>query len=192
MNTKPNPAEFTNHSGGAEGADKMWELVGRFYGVTNHNHYRPKDLASLSVEETAMMLSAVTEASIALGRPSKFKGVELVQRNWIPTYKAEAIFAVSHIVKPNERDFKGFINSTDKQIVAGGTGWAVQMAIQMYKPVYVFDMNTNKWYYWMYSGKMFVAIATPILTENFSGIGARQLNSYGIKAIENVYEKTFK
>ena len=37
--TLGNPAEYTNHSGGAVGADSTWDTIGREFGVTDHRHY---------------------------------------------------------------------------------------------------------------------------------------------------------
>ena len=73
--------------------------------------------------------------------------------------------------------------------VTGGTGYAVEMAIQAGKPVYVFDQKRLQWYKnidgnWSKSD-------TPTLTNNFAGIGTREINEYGRQAIEDVYRVTF-
>lgn len=184
------PKDYTNHSGGAQGADLTWDLIGRKYGVINHVHYRPEHLKNLTEEYKTKVLQAVHDAAIALARPNNFRGIELVQRNWLQIHNSEAIYAISHIVQPLAID-KGFINRSGKQVVSGGTGWAVEMAIQGYMPVYVFDMSTNQWYMWSYSSLKFDRVNTPILTQAFAGIGSRALAKEGIQAIEDVYIKTF-
>ena len=40
--------------------------------------------------------------------------------------------------------------------------------------------------------KDWVEIGTPTLTHNFAGIGTRNINQNGIKAIRDVYENTFR
>lgn len=43
-----NPANFTNHSGGAYGGDTFWDIIGREFGVFNHKHYKDAGNANLS------------------------------------------------------------------------------------------------------------------------------------------------
>jgi hypothetical protein len=186
------PENYTNHSGGAQGADLEWDRIGREYGVKNHVHWRPKDLKHLSGNDQKEVVKAVEAAAIALARPSHFVGLDLVQRNWIPTNKAEAIYAISYILLPGQQDLRGFPNKSGKEVVAGGTGWAVEMAIQMEKPVFVFDMNSDVWFTWAPSLNKFERVETPELVMVFSGIGARALTPSGIKAIDDGYCKTFK
>lgn len=183
------PENYVNHSGGAKGADLEWDKIGREFGVTNHIHWRPKDLLDLSLDMVEQVLADVKAAATVLKRPYSFNGIELVQRNCLQVYNTDAIFAISYIIHPGDIDFKGFKNNTGKEIVAGGTGWAVEMAIQKEKLVYVFDMNHNQWFRWFTEG--FVAKSTPTLTEKFAGIGSRLLTLEGSDAIRNVYKKTF-
>lgn len=183
---------YINHSGGALGADREWKDQGHFYGVKTID-WRPYHVKAMSTEGYHQMLNAVESAAKALGRPSQFKGVELVQRNWFQAHHAQAIYAVSYIVPPGEEDFKGFVNETGKEIVVGGTGWAVEIGIQMGKPVYVYNMAENCWRKWMPSfNKFFAHEGSPILSKIFAGIGSRLLTPQGIQAIKDVYKKTFK
>lgn len=184
---------YTNNSGGAKGADLTWDRIGREFGVLNHIHWRPEHLDTMAESQRVKMFEDVKNAAIALKRPAQFKGISLVQRNWFQVEFSGAIFAVSRIINPEEVDFKGFRNKTGKQIVAGGTGWAVEMAIQKGKEVYVFDMNDNTWKFWDYVHKIFTPTeSTPILTFTFAGIGSRELTPEGIQAIKDVYTETFK
>lgn len=187
------PKDYTNHSGGAEGADMKWDEIGRRYGVIDHVHWRPKDLEGLPDERINQMKADVKAAALVLKRPYEgFRGIELVYRNWLQVRYSHAIYAIAHIVPPGEIDFKGFENKTGKEIVAGGTGWAVEMAIQKRMPVYVFDMTRNCWYQWKYPFNQFFAHeGAVILTKNFAGIGSRLLTPQGVQAIEDVYIKTF-
>lgn len=185
--------DFTNHSGGAEGADMTWDKMGRKHGFENHIHWRPEHLSNLTPEGHRDMIRAFTDAAKALGRPTVFRGVELAQRNWLQAHHAYAIYAVARIINPGEFDgtpTRHFKNNTGKQVVSGGTGWAVEMAIQMNKTVYVFNMNDNQWYVWNYHNKEFWPTFIPYLTESYAGIGSRNLTKMGEKAIEEVYLKT--
>jgi hypothetical protein len=77
----------------------------------------------------------------------------------------------------------------------GGTDVAVQLGIKLNKPVYVFDLDTQKWYTqdldflangynknkhdWLYNG--WIETDTPKLTKNFAGVGTRDIESYNVK-----------
>ena len=98
--------------------------------------------------------------------------MDLLARNWMQVKNADSIFAIGHL---------------KKGIVDGGTGWAVQMAIDAGKPVYVFDQERGEWF--KNIGGQWSRSDVPTLTSNFAGIGTRQLNDAGRKAIEAVYEK---
>jgi hypothetical protein len=77
-------------------------------------------------------------------------------------------------------------------MVKGGTGWAVGMAIEEGKPVYVFDQEKEQWFtYNAILGAFLPLYDTPVLTSNFAGIGTRELNDAGRQAIRDVYAKTF-
>lgn len=187
-----NPLDYTNHSGGAPGSDKMWDQMGREFGVIKHLHYRPIHVGNASPEIQAEIRRATNAAAEVLKRPTTFKGIDLVWRNWFQAENAEAIYAIAQIVKPGGEDFKGFVNKCDKEIVAGGTGWAVEMAIQKDKRVYVFDKARNAWYAWSKAMNQFIEVYTPTLTKEFAGIGSRELTPQCVVGMRDVYTKTFK
>jgi len=185
---------YTNHTGGAKGADATWKELGKPHGV-NTIDWRPHHVARIALgdEKYNQMIEAVKSAAEVLKRPWQFPGDTLVHRNYLQPLNAQAIYAVSYIIAPGEIDFKGFENKTGKEIVAGGTGWAVEMAIQMKKPVYVYDMSTDHWYKWDSAfGRFFELPEAPTLTTIFAGIGSRFLTPKGYSAIDDVYKKTFK
>jgi hypothetical protein len=193
--TSVNPAEFTNHSGGAYGGDTFWDIIGREYGVTDHKHYKDAGNANLSqklrnagVKATVLtkeqMDKARTEVERLLGEkyPDTLQG-NLQVRNYYQVANADAVFAVATI------------DPTTSPKVLGGTNTAVQLGIKMGKPVYVFDLDTKKWYTqdkdfiangfdktkyeWDYNG--WKEISTPTLTKNFAGVGSRDIESYNVQ-----------
>ncbi len=200
-----NPNNYVNHSGGAVGGDSEWDSIGKSKGFLNHKHYwsgnkTPIGNTELSKIELEEGIIEVKKTYKVLGRPDISKYYNLHGRNWFQVKNAEAIFAIGIIIAPGRIDSKGYLNKTKKEIVAGGTGYAVEMAIQHNKPVYVFDQIRNKWFVWKtdinllgekYGGK-FIEINIPTLTENYAGIGTREINENGIKAIIEVYNKTAK
>lgn len=185
---------YTNHSGGANGADIAWETIGLDYGVTNHNHYyfkrkTPFGNTEISEFDSIEGQQKVTIAAKQLGRLDTSQQIknELLIRNWCQVKYSESIYAITTLVQINDILSNGRI----AKIIQGngGTGYAIQMGINEKKPVYLFDQELNQWFknlrgVWQDS-------KTPILTNNFAGIGTREINSNGLAAIRNAYENTF-
>jgi len=182
-------SNYTNYSGAAEGGDTVWENIGKEFGLGKQVNYRPEDLKKLTEEQLKEVEDAYQKAVVDLGRKpldkNTFSG-GLVRRDYLQAKAADAVFAISTIINPGEKDKKGYVNKTNKQVVEGGTGYAVQMAINLDKPVYVFDQIKNKWFVW--DNNNFVKTDTPTLTKKFAGIGTREINENGKIAIKNVYQ----
>ena len=56
----------------------------------------------------------------------------LIRRNWYQVKDSNGVFAIGKL-------------SASRSTVEGGTGWAVQMAVDSKKPVYVFDTVNSLW-----------------------------------------------
>ena len=186
--------QYVNHSGGALQSDTYWGEVGEKYGVkSNHYYHGRKTPNGNTVQSEADFqegLLKVKQAAQDMGRRWSDNYANLLARNWNQVKYSDAVYAVSSIVRPGETNKKGYLVRTLQ--VDGGTGYAVQMAINEGKPVYVFDQKTNQWYEYSYAQKDFVPTDTPTLTRNFAGIGtSTSLTDAGRKAIEDVYAKTF-
>lgn len=173
-------ADFTLHSGGAKGADSAWDDIGTQYGLTKRNHYQkdktPRGNTTITAEQFKEGLVKAKEAAKALGRNWSNKPYiqGLLSRNWQQVKNADAVFAIAERL--------------DGSYVAGGTGYAVAMAVQEGKPVYAFDQSQNQWFESV--DGQWVATDTPTLTPNFAGIGTRNLSKQGEQAIQDVYAKT--
>lgn len=185
---------YTNHSGGATGSDFYWSKYGKRYGVVSKHYYRegtktPNGNTPISDSELKEADKHLTEANKTLGRhfPTRNEYVNnLLRRDWFQVKNADAVFAISTI--------------EDNNTVFGGTGWAVQMAIDNKKPVHVFDIKKKSWFEYNYSTNSWENTDIPVLTPNFAGIGAheKELNKIDPAAkflvqtaISNVYSKTF-
>lgn len=187
---------YINHSGGAIGADTYWGETGGKYGVvSNHYYYGEKtpngnyEISKEDYEEGRF--EAAKAANFNWGYQYKTMKDNRLIRNWAQVKYSDAIFAIGHLVRPGEKMFPNQKNDTRVAVnpgVQGGTGYAVAMAILHGKPVYVFDQERNKWFKNI-DGKWSES-DVPVLTEDFAGIGTRNLNENGIKAIEDVYLAT--
>lgn len=176
---------MTNHSGGAKGSDTVWDFIGRQFGVTDHRHYWHPGLkkprlgnVELTDEQLEEGWEKVKLANRTLKRrPEKYK--PLLARNWFQVKGGEAVYAIGYLTEQMNE-------------VKGGTGWAVQMAIDVGKPVYVFDQSHAKWFTWEEGepGKpgRFIECGIPNLTDHFAGVGTREILSVGVQAIRQVYE----
>ncbi len=206
-------SDYTMHSGGAEGADtEFWE-IGYKKGLRKGEDYTVDDIITNDKNLKQEIESAYQTAVEQLGRRalpydwskpdlrSNYAG-GLVRRDYLQAKNSDGVFAISDIIRPGEKgkeiitkDGKKirYSNRTQKSIVDGGTGYAVQMAFNLGKPVYVFHQGSNVdnvtkvgWY--KLTDKGFVKTDTPLLTEEFAGIGTRQINEAGKQAIADLYD----
>jgi hypothetical protein len=191
---------ITCHSGGAQGSDTYWEKIGEKYGVKT-KAYSYKTTYHVSDNKVEILESdylegvdEINKANKVLGRYGINKYMNLLARNWSQVKYSNQVFAIGYIVNPGKKGNKGYYNKSKYQTVDGGTGYAVMCAINNLREVYVFDQNANFWNRWSYSTMSFIPLNdTPkIETQNFAGIGTREINDLGIKAIESVYSNTFK
>lgn len=181
----PNPKEYINHSGGAYGADTAWDLIGRQYGVSDNRHYRESNNPNVSntlkkagVDPVILSKEQLEEARDQVEKLLGKRYEDTIQgnlkvRNFYQVINSDGIFAIAKLNK-------------DKTGVLGGTNTAIQLGIQLNKKLYVWDVDTEKWYSYDTTSKIFVETDTPILTKNFAGIGTRDIQNY------NIYDKDTK
>ena len=188
---------YVNHSGGAYGSDTEWGSTGARYGVQSKHYYHgsktPNGNTPVSEKDFAEGVEKVHKAAVILGRnPRNQVVMDLLGRNWMQVRESEAVFAVGKINPMIRHRLPDGVFYSE---VEGGTGWAVQMAIDEGKPVYVFDIGTNTWN--MFDRQAAPACwerleQPPVLTKNFAGIGTRKITPEGRKAIEAAYQSTIR
>jgi len=200
MENKLDLTNITCHSGGATGADFFFfETIGSKYGVkTKAYSYKTKyhtteNKVEISDTDYEEGVKEITKANRVLSRYGIHKFMNLLARNWSQVKYSDEVFAIGIIVEPGKKGSKGFYNKSEFQVVDGGTGYAVQMAINNGKFVYVFDQDKDKWFRWSYTSLKFIEVTKPmkISYENFAGIGTREIKPNGIRAIEEIYKLTF-
>lgn len=207
-----NPQDYTMNSGGAYGGDTYWDVIGRQFGLTKINHFRPADNQRLSKtlrDKNVKPFSITHEQSNyareqikqLTGRELPYDiGGELLARNFYQVDKSDGVFAIANI-------------TSSQKAVQGGTDMAVQVGIKQGKPVHVYDLNTESWYQYNQSTGKFEVEDTPVLTKSFAGVGTRNIQNYKVNkngqwvdregyvgyakalkaanAIKAVYQKTF-
>lgn len=179
---------YTCHSGGCPGADMAWELIGEEYGIKTisysfHNHVQEgKNQKILTVDELNEGFEHVKIASKGIKRDPNVRYPyvrNLLSRNWFQVKNSDSVYAIGKFI--------------DKKLVSGGTGWAVQMAIDNKKETFVFDQANNTWNKYNYDKMEFEIIDyIPKLTQHFAGVGTREINDNGLKAIQDILESNCK
>lgn len=187
------------HSGGADGADTYFEKIGEEFGVKTKaysyktKYHQSQNKVEISEEDYTEGISEVKKANLFLKRFGIDKFMNLLARNWAQVKYSKQVFAIGQIVNPGEKGSRGYSSKSKCQSVDGGTGYAVQMAINNNRDVFVFDQTKLKWFKWSYNTSTFIECNDPIIiVEDFAGIGTRKINESGIEAIKNLYNKTFK
>lgn len=169
---------YINHSGGAIGSDTVWGELSGQYGAISEHYWHGKRTENgnheITEEEFEEGKEHVLEANKTLHR-QPYKYMNLLARNWMQVKNSDEIFGIGQ--------FKN-------KVVDGGTGWAVQMAIDAGKIVNFYDQDRDVW--GRYSNGKWERSDTPVLTKNFAGIGTRKLNDNGWMAIKDVCIKTFE
>lgn len=190
---------ITCHSGGAKGADFFFfETIGAEYGVKTRaysyktEYHKSDNKVEITEEDYKEGIKMVTIANRTLNRYGIAKYMHLLARNWAQVKYSTDIFAIGYIIKPGKKGKKGFYNKSGVEVVDGGTSYAVQMAIDNKKAVFVFEQDLEKWFRWSYTSESFVETKVPkINTQDFAGIGTREIKPNGIEAIKEVYNLTF-
>ena len=189
--TKKATSNIVVHSGLAAGADTAWAKAADESGIKTIGHSfkghsgsgtRPSlevrnELTESQLKEADVHLKKANEVlNRPTGNMSEFVR-NLLRRNYYQIKDSEAVLAVSKILPGGK-------------VVDGGTGWAVQMGIDMGKPVYVFDQEVNAWAKW--NGERFVKSDLPPKFKSFAGIGSRNLKPSGRQAIKDYIESLVK
>ena len=195
---KTEDGTYCMHSGGAEGSDQIFGHCAAVYGI-KVNHYTAEDKSSKKSDVTGkdIPLVKITQeeydygyakykvAANELGRgvyPKNTPQGGLMTRDFIQAYNSDQIFAVGTIERNN---------------VNGGTGYAVQMAIDMHnEEIYVYDQVQKSWYKIKYNDNGThswdkLDFIPKITSYNFAGIGTREINDDGKNAIADLFRNSF-
>lgn len=173
------PKDYTMNSGGAYGGDTYWDVIGRSFGLTKINHFRPIDNQNMSktLRDKNVKPFSITHEQSNYAReqikqltgrelPYTLAG-ELLARDFYQVDKSDGVFAVANI-------------TSSQKAVEGGTNMAVQVGIKQGKPVHVYDLNTESWYKYNQSTGIFEVEDTPVLTKSFAGVGTRNIQNYKV------------
>lgn len=202
LGSHANAEEFTLHSGGAYGADQLFGDYCTQYGIEQKHYYcGEKSQTNAPLGNTMVTDEDMLEGQKEIAKAAKFlwdyqyetmKDYRLV-RNWSQIKYCDAVFAIGYAGLKDEpvttwNDNRKYV----RDCVAGGTGYAVAMAILHNKPVYVYFQDFDVWAKYSYEEETYMQIDyIPKLTNNFAGIGSRNITDNGVKAIKQLFVNTF-
>lgn len=186
ISPKPLPAaEYTLLSGGAPGAEaefgicaERWGLEEVVFSFSGRGQVRSRGLIELTEAELRLgdVSSAYLKTHMHRTYPSTPLFKRVLQSIWHQVNTAGEVFSI------------GKINSDNT--VTGGTGWAVELAKHWGKPVFLYDQEKVTWFKW--SGEHWKEVSPPTITrERFTGTGTRFLTAEGLKAIQDLFERSF-
>lgn len=194
--------EYCLHSGGTYGTDNLFGDYCTQYGIEQKHYYcGEKSQTNAPLGNTMVTDEDMLEGQKEAARAAKFlwgyqyetmKDFRLV-RNWSQIKYCDAVFAIGYAGLKDEpvttwNDNRKYV----RDCVAGSTGYAVAMAILHNKPVYVYFQDFDVWAKYSYEEETYIQIDyIPKLTNNFAGIGSRNVTNNGAKAIKQLFVNTF-
>ena len=160
-------------TGGSQGAEQAAETLALDYGIPvtikiGPNLPRSTHITPMTREDLENACEPLSHAASTLGRPVPKSPIacELLLRYYFVVNEVDSIFAF------------GYLSASQKQ-VQGGTGWAVQIAVDLNKRVFVYDVNFHHWYEWNPSSTRWTLMTSqfPILAPRSAIIGSKAFPS---------------
>lgn len=181
-----NPDDCILYSGAANGAENAFGAAAERHGVAEvnftfegHRDTRTRGIRVLTPPELADGDVSLAYVSRLMHR--KYKDTPLfrkvLQSIWHQVHNGEETYVVGQILEDDT--------------VKGGTGWGAEFAKIRNKPLFVFDQARDAWHRW--TGESFEPCAPPTITHaRFTGTGTRFLAENGKRAIDELFDRSFR
>ena len=180
------PEDCVLYSGAANGAEAEFGAAAERHGIAEvnftfegHNDARTRGIRVLTEAE-------LKQGDVSLGYVGKLMHREyrdtplfrkVLQSIWHQVNSGQEIYVVGAIL--------------DDGTVKGGTGWGAEFAKLCNKPLFVFDQPNDRWARW--TGEGWERGLEPTITHaSFTGTGTRFLDENGKRAIEELFERSFR
>ena len=181
------PSDCLLLSGGAAGAEAAFGEEAERAGVPERNfsfdgHEPKRSNGQVLLSEDDLALGKVSWRYLKSHMRRDYKNDPKLQRVlqsiWHQVNPAGEVFAVGQLQA----------DGTAK----GGTGWAVELARHLKKPVWVFDQEDKSWSSWFVAQQRWQPCDDPIITcKHFAGSGTRHLSKAGRQAIRDLFDRSF-
>ena len=197
----PAGEKYTIVTGGAQGTDEYAERLALAYECRldikiGPNHLRAKFISPIQPTEADLYHAheSIKRANQTLQRKSPIGTAtyfeELMVRNYFIARQSYALYAFGYL-------------EANKTTVKGGTGWTVQLALDMGKRVYLFDLTYNQWYEFIYyhlekgsyvkkfQFQLLKSACSLTLYDHVGIVGSRNFTEQGKKEMRNLFRRTF-
>ena len=128
--------------------------------------------------EGEKVIAAIVKANETLQREPLQEGlISLLQRKYTVLLQADTLFAFGHITR-------------DCKTLRGGTGWCVQMAMDMGKTIYAYDIENSTWFQ-VRNKRFYLKPDAPTLALRSVVLGSKQIGPITNNAIQHLFHRTF-
>ena len=176
-------------SGGAPGAEASFGENAEKHGIEEvnftfegHRIVRARGLRVLNHEELRNGDVSLEYVSRLMNRRYSESPVirKILQSIWYQINSGQEIYVIGEVL--------------DDNTVKGGTGWGAEFAKLCNKPLHVFDQTKDTWFTWNKTDWVpRSAEDLPVISHlHFTGTGTRFLEENGKKAIEGLFERSFR
>ena len=130
------------------------------------------------IRDREEVMAAILQANETLQRePISLFLISLLQRKYTVLLQADTVFAFGHLTR-------------DCKMLRGGTGWCVQIAMDMGKTIYVYDIESSTWF--QVRNKRFrIKRDLPTLTFRSVILGSKDIGPITNNDIQRLFHRTF-
>ena len=182
-----NLSDYILFSGAAPGAEAEFGACAERHGIEEvnftfegHTEARRRGIRVLNHEELQAGDVSLEYVSRLMHRRYSDSPLirKVLQSLWYQVNSGQEIYVVGVIL--------------DDGTVRGGTGWGAEFAKLCNKPLFVFDQDKDSWYRW--SGDAWESRDSPpvVAHAHFSGTGTRTLRDNGRRAIDDLFNASFR
>jgi hypothetical protein len=179
------PEDCILFSGAAKGAEAAFGAAAERHGIdevnftfAEHNDSRTRGIRVLTHEELKQGDVSLEYVSRLMNRRYHDTASmrKILQSIWHQVNNGQEIYVVGEILADGT--------------VKGGTGWGSEFAKLCNKRLFVFDQARDQWFRW--TGQEWEKETEPRITRtHFTGTGTRLLKENGLKAINDLFDRSF-
>ena len=131
------------------------------------------------VKDREEVMAAIQQANLLdLSRePLQEYLIDLLERKYAVLLQADTLFAFGDLTE-------------DCKMLRGATGWCVQMAADMGKTVYVYDIESRMWFHFK-NNQFCLKQEAPTLALKSSILGSKYVGASTNNAIQTLFHRTF-
>src|SRR6185503_14266369 len=178
------PEDCVLFSGAANGAEAAFGAAAERLGIdevnftfAGHSDSRTRGIRVLTHEELKQGDVSLEYVSRLMNRRYHDTNLmrKILQSIWHQVNNGQEIYVIGEILEDGT--------------VKGGTGWGAEFAKLCNKPLFVFAQAQNQWFRW--NGGAWAKEDSPRISHvHFTGTGTRSIKDNGLKAINDLFERS--